>query len=384
MSPRSLGVEEEFLLVEPGTGRPQAVAGTILRAARPELEGELQEQQLETNSRPCRTLDELHRELRRCRASATREAERVGAHVVALATSPVPVEPSPLRSERYERMAEDYGLTAQEQLTCGCHVHVGIDSAEEGVAVLDRSGPWLAALLALSANSPYWQGRESSYASFRYQVWGRWPSSGPAGPFGTAQAYRETIEEMVESGTIIDPGMVYFNARLSERYPTIEVRIADVCLRTGDAVLIAGLVRALVETEARAWRDGTPAPRPRTELLRLAAWRASRSGLDGALLSPRDGKPEPAAAVVAALAEHCREALADAGEAGAVAELLADLVARGNGAAFQREEYRRSGRLPEMISRAVDITVALSRKPGADLPGCPALLLAVGLQGSLA
>jgi glutamate---cysteine ligase / carboxylate-amine ligase len=358
MSPRSLGVEEEFLLVEPGTGRPQAVAGTILRAARPELEAELQEQQLETNSRPCQSLDELHRELRRCRAAATQEAERVGAHVVALATSPVPVEPSPLRSERYKRMAEDYGLTAQEQLTCGCHVHVGIDSAEEGVAVLDRSGPWLAALLALSANSPYWQGRESSYASFRYQVWGRWPSSGPAGPFGTAQAYRETITEMVESGTIIDPGMVYFNARLSDRYPTIEVRIADVCPRTVDAVLIAGLVRALVETEARAWRDGKLPLRARTELLRLAAWRASRSGLDGALLSPLTGKPEPAAAVVTALVEHCRDALADAGDAGAVAELLADLLARGNGAAFQRDEYHRSGRLPEMIGRAVDITAS--------------------------
>jgi carboxylate-amine ligase len=358
MSPRSVGVEEEFLLVEPGTGRPQAMAGTILRAARPELEGELQEQQLETNSRPCLSLDDLHRELRRCRAAATQEAERVGAHVVALATSPVPVEPSPLRSERYERMAEDYGLTAQEQLTCGCHVHVGIESAEEGVAVLDRSGPWLAALLALSANSPYWQGKESSYASFRYQVWGRWPSSGPAGPFGTARAYREAIEEMVATGTIIDPGMVYFNARLSDRYPTIEVRIADVCLRTGDAVLIAGLVRALVETEARAWRDGKLPPRTRTELLRLAAWRASRSGLDGALLSPLTGKPEPAAAVVTALAEHCREALADAGDAGAVAELLAGLLARGNGAAFQREEFRRSGRLPEMIDHAARVTAS--------------------------
>lgn len=109
--------------------------------------------------------------------------------------------------------------------------------------------------------------------------------------------------------------------------------------------------------------------------------RAARPELEGALLSPRDGKPEPAAAVVAALAEHCREALADTGDAGAVAELLADLVARGNGAAFQREEYRRSGRLPEMISRAVDITVALSGQPAADLPGCPALLLAGGPCG---
>jgi carboxylate-amine ligase len=356
MSPRSVGVEEEFLLVEPGTGQPQALAGTVLRTAGPELEAELQEQQLETNSRPCQTLDDLHRELRRCRASAAEAAGRAGAQVAALATSPVPVEPSPVHSDRYERMSADYGLTAQEQLTCGCHVHVGITSAEEGVAVLDRCGPWLAPLLALSANSPYWQNRDSSYASFRYQVWGRWPSSGPPEPFGTVRAYRETIRQMVETGAILDPGMVYFNARLSDHYPTIEIRIADVCLRTGDAVLIAGLVRALVETEARAWREGKPAPRARTEVLRLAAWRASRSGLDGALLSPLSGKPEQAGAVVTALVDHCRDALADTGDAGAVAELLAALLDRGNGAAFQREAYHRSGRWPEVIGRAVDVT----------------------------
>ncbi|HEY2270248.1 MAG TPA: glutamate-cysteine ligase family protein, partial [Streptosporangiaceae bacterium] len=140
MNPRSVGVEEEFLLLEPGTGQPQAMAGTVLREAGPELEAELQEQQLETNSRPCQTLDDLHRELRRGRASAAAAAGRAGAQVAALATSPVPVEPSPVHSDRYEQMSQDYGLTAQEQLTCGCHVHVGITSAEEGVAVLDRIG----------------------------------------------------------------------------------------------------------------------------------------------------------------------------------------------------------------------------------------------------
>ena len=357
MSSRSVGVEEEFLLVEPGTGRLKAVAGTVLQtagqAAGSDLEAELQQQQLEANSRPCHSLDDLHRELRRGRASAAAAAGRAGAQVAALGTSPVPVEPRPVRTSRYERMAEDFGMTAHEQLTCGCHVHVEISSADEGVAVLDRAGPWLAALLALSANSPFWHGQDSSYASFRYQVWGRWPSSGPTEPFRTAQAYRETVEQMVDSGTLIDPGMVYFNARLSEKYPTIEIRIADVCLRADDAVLIAALVRALVETEARAWREESPAPRTRTELLRLAAWRASRSGLDGALLHPATGRPEPAAPVVNMLLDHCRDALADAGDTDAVTELLAALLGRGNGASFQRAAYRRSGRLPEVIGAAV-------------------------------
>jgi len=360
VSSRSVGVEEEFLLVEPGTGHPMAVAGTVLQAAGQaagsDLEAELQQQQLETNSRPCQSLDDLHRELRRCRSAAATAAGRAGAQAAALGTSPVPVQPRPVRTSRYERMAEAFGLTAHEQLTCGCHVHVEVSSADEGVAVLDRARPWLAVLLALSANSPFWQGLDSSYASFRYQVWGRWPSSGPTEPFGTAEAYRETVQQMVGTGTLLDTGMVYFNARLSERYPTIEIRIADVCLRADDAVLIAALARALVETEARSWREGRPVLQPRTELLRLAAWRASRSGLDDALLNPVTGLPEQVQIVVNMLLDHCRDALADAGEDDTVAELLTALLARGNGAAFQRAAYRQSGHLSDVISSAVKVT----------------------------
>ena len=367
-----MGVEEELLLVEPRTGRPQAVAGTVLQAARqaaesdadadqdgdngPALEYELQQQQLETNSRPCRSLDDLHRELRRCRASAAAAAGKAGVQVAALATSPVPVEPELVGKSRYRRMAEAFGLTADEQLTCGCHVHVEISSADEGAAVLDRAGPWLATLLALSANSPFWQGQDSAYASFRYQVWASFRSSGPAWPFRTARAYHETLQRMVRTGTLLDTGMVYFDARLSEHYPTIEIRIADVCLRTDDAVLIAALARALVETEARASREGKPGPRTRTEVLRLAAWRASRSGLDDVLLNPVTELPEQATAVVGMLLDHCRDALEDTGDTATVTELLAALLARGNGAAFQRAAYRRSGRLPDVISGAVALT----------------------------
>jgi glutamate---cysteine ligase / carboxylate-amine ligase len=376
MGLRSVGVEEELLLVEPGLGRPRAVAGTVLHAARQVATGpgrgpaagpvagdgaqaldfELQLQQLETNTQPCRALEELGREVRRCRALAAEAAGRAGAQVAALATSPVPVEPEMVAKSRYLKMAEVFGLTAHEQLTCGCHVHVEISSAEEGVAALDRIGPWLAILLALSANSPFWQGQDSAYASFRYQVSGRWPSSGPTEVFGSARAYQETVRQMVRTRTLLDPGMVYFDARLSERYPTLEIRIADVCLHADDAVLIAALARALVETEARRWRQGQPIQPRRPELLRLAAWRASRSGLDDVLVHPGTGLPEPSAAVTNLLLEHVSEALADAGETGTVTELLAAVFARGNGASFQRHTYRRSGHLPDIVTRATEAT----------------------------
>ena len=375
MTVRTVGVEEELLLVEPGTGQPRAVAGTVLEAARraaadrgtdrsagagPETQAlsfELQLQQLETNTRPCRGLDDLGRELRRCRVAAAEAAAGAGVQVAALATSPVPVEPELVGKDRYLAMGRAFGLTAYEQLTCGCHVHVGVTSEEEGVAALDRAGPWLAVLLALSANSPFWQGRDSRYASFRYQVQGRWPTAGPTGAFGSAAAYRRTVAQMVGTGTLLDTGMVYFDARLSQRYPTLEIRIADVCLRADDAVLIASLARALVDTEARAWRQGKPPTRWRGELLRLAAWRASRSGLSDVLLSPLTGRPEPAAAVADTLLGHVSGALAETGDTATVRELLAAVLARGNGAAFQRNVYRQSQHLPQVIKSATAATM---------------------------
>jgi carboxylate-amine ligase len=366
---RKLGVEEEFLLVEPATGEVQAVAGAVMQAAAAEngpltglnpdyLNFELQKQQLEINTKPCASIDDLGREVGWCRAAAAEAAAKVGAGLAALGTSPLPVQPSITGTGRYHRMAEAFGITAEEQLTCGCHVHVDVSSDEEGVAVVDRIQPWLAALLALSANSPFWQGRDSAYASFRYQAWGRWPCSGPTASFGSAQAYAGAVQAMIDTSTVLDAGMVYFNARLSARYPTIEVRIADVCLFPDDAVLIAALVRALVETEAQSWHEQRAVLVTRSEVLRLAAWRASRSGMESVLIHPVTGRPEPAGQVVTALLDHVRPALDAAGDYPAVVDLLQAVLSRGNGAMFQRNAYRKAHSLRDIVSGALERTVA--------------------------
>jgi YbdK family carboxylate-amine ligase len=369
MELRSVGVEEELLLAQPDTGRPLAVAGSVLRiaaevaagggqSAADVLEHELQQQQIETNTQPCQTITELRSEVQRCRSAAVAAAGRAGAIVTALATSPVPVSPELVAKERYQMMVSAFGPAAYEQLTCGCHVHVGIASTDEGVGVLDRIRPWLPALLALSANSPFWQGTDTSYASFRYQAWGRWPGAGPTGTFGTARAYRDAVDQILATRTLLDTGMLYFDARLSQRYPTIELRIADVCLRQDDALLIAALARALVETEARAWQEGRQLAQPRTELLRLAAWRASRSGIAADLLDPYSFRPAPAPAVLALLIDHVRPALTDAGDLAAVTGLLEAVLDRGTGSAFQRSVYQRTGSLAEVMTQTAAATSA--------------------------
>lgn len=339
MTVRTVGVEEEFLLVDPGDGTPRAVSHLALARDGSDgdrLTGELQREQLETATRPCLSLDELGGELRRARATAARAAAAAGSALAALGTSPLPVEPTLSPKDRYRRMAQRFGLTVAEELTCGCHVHVGVASDEEAVGALDRLRPWLAPLLALTANSPFWQGGDSGYASYRSQVWSRWPSAGPYAPFGSPAAYHGTVDSMIASDTVLDHGMIYFDARLSVAHPTVEVRVADVCLDVDDAVLLAALVRALVETAVREWREDVPPDPVRVEMLRLAAWRAGRSAVDGMLLDPGSWAPAPAADVLGRLVRHVTPALEEAGDVARVRELLADVLGRGTGARAQR------------------------------------------------
>jgi len=364
-----MGVEEEYLLVD-AEGVPTGVADAAVRAhergggeAADEgqpgggLEKELQEQQVETGTHPCLELDELAAEVRAGRARASGAALQADGRLVAVATSPM-VGPTTLsHGARYEAMAQAYALTVREQLTSGCHVHVSVADDDEGVAVLDRIGPWLPVLLGLSANSPYWRGEDTGYASIRSQIWNRWPTAGPTAPFGTADAYRRTVAGLVASGVALDPAMMYFDARLSPRYPTVEIRVADVCLRADDAVLIAALCRALVETASRQAADGVAPSHDRVEPLRAATWRAARSGLGGDLLLPPSMTPVPARDAVAQLLDHVRAALVDSGDLATVQELLARLWRRGTGADEQRA-WAREGGLPAVVEHAVAATLA--------------------------
>ena len=340
---RTMGVEEELLVVDELSGKPRAVAAAALEhvdepadGADGGVVGELMLQMLETGTRPCTTLDELAEELSTWRRRADEAAGTVGCRAVALATSPVPVVPETTANPRYQRMAEEFGLTQAEQLVCGCHVHVSVESDEEGIAVLDRIRGWLPVLVALTANSPYWQGLDTGYASFRSQLWRRWPSAGATDVFGTVETYQAAVHAMVATGAVLDEGMVYFDVRLSRTYPTIEVRVGDVCADREVVVAAAALVRGLVDTAAEAWRTGTPVPPVPTMLIDLATWRAGRSGLGGDLVDVFTGLPRPAAEVVHALLDHVRPALDAAGDTALVESVVERLLRDGTAAERQR------------------------------------------------
>ncbi|MEJ2871378.1 glutamate--cysteine ligase [Actinomycetospora sp. OC33-EN08] len=346
---RRMGVEEELLLVDPDDGTALGLAPAVL-AGSEELDAEMRHEQVETGSAPHADAEALADDLHRRRRAAVEAARERGAAVAAVATSPLPQGPAPDLEGRYGRILERFGAVATEQLTNGQHVHVEIGSREEGVGVLDRIGPWLPVLRALSANSPYWRGEDTGYASYRSIVWSRWPSAGPTRVFGSVEAYDEVVAAMLATDTVVDDGMAYFDARLAANFPTVEVRVADVGLSVDDAVVVALLARALVTTAAAAHEAGEPAPDVPIEVLRLAHWRAARSGCversdaeTGTLIHPSTARPVPAREAVAALLDHVDDAL---GSDRKTVQAGVERVMRGEtGSAVQRAAFDDGGLL---------------------------------------
>lgn len=390
--PRTVGIEEELLLVDTTTGElvpvgPVVVARDVRATGAPggsgesddpaaqheardghgeqddavadtPLETELQQQQVETATPPRTLLSELVDDIRALRRRADASAQEVGARIAALGTSPRPGVPVLTPVTRYRAISTLMGVTAAEQLTCGCHVHVGVESDEEGVAVLDRIRPWLSVLTALSTNSPYWNGADTGYAGYRTQVFGRWPVTGPTEILRTPEAYHRLVADLTATGALLDEGMIYLDARLSRSYPTVEVRVADICLEPEDAVLVAALSRGLVETAAAGWRAGEEPDDVPTSLLRMATWRASRSGLTSELVHPLRRRPAPAAEVLHDLVEHVRPALAASGDVPWVEEHVEAVLTRGTGADRQRSVAARTGDdLTAVVRDAVEATV---------------------------
>ena len=263
----TLGVEEEFVLLDPSTGAAVLAGPELVRmlGGEPGVQQELMRFQVETATGVCTGLDEAGRELVRLRRLAAAAAARLGCRLVASGVAPyhtpglAAVTPQP----RYQELARRYAPVVAQAGTCGCHVHIGVPSRDLGVQVLARLRPWLAALLAVTANSPIAGGRDTGWASWRYAIQSRWPTATPPAAWPDAAAYDAAVRRLIGQGAALDERSVYFLARLSPRYPTVEVRVADVCLDAGTAVLAAGLTRALVATALAEARRGTPGQRRR-------------------------------------------------------------------------------------------------------------------------
>jgi carboxylate-amine ligase len=247
-------------------------------------------------------------------------------------------------------MIERYRLLAPGPGNNGMHVHVGVPDKETGVQVLNHVRPWMPVLHALTANSPFSAGEDTGYASWRSIEWERWPSVAPTPWLEDHAHYEWLIRQMIASGVMLDEGMLYWYARLSAKYPTVELRIGDVCPSVDDAVLVAALVRGLVATAMADIEAGRPALRTDHHLLVAAHWRAAHDGLEGEGVDLTSGELRPAWTLLDGLVERLSPALERHGDLAEVTDLVAALRQHGTGAARQRAVYERTGSLTEVVA----------------------------------
>ncbi|MGI5242686.1 carboxylate-amine ligase [Dactylosporangium sp. CA-139066] len=336
----TVGVEEEFLLLEPD-GAVAPVSGGVLGVTEGDerVKPEYTAYQLETVSGVHTRLDRLHDELAELRWIASNAAERTGALLVAAGAPPFRRGPLEAVTDdpRYRELADRYpSATLAAAGTCGCHVHVGVADRDLAVGVLGRLRPWLAPLLALTANSPYADGADSGYGSIRYEARRQWPTFRAPEVWADAEDYDRAIKALIADGTALDVGGVHLLARLSGRYPTIEIRVADTCLSVTDTVVFAGIVRALVATLIEDVRYARPVDAMSAAEVEDGLAAAARHGLVVRGPQPPGRPPVAIADQLRVLLRKITPALGESGDAVAVHSRLGWLCRHGTGAERQR------------------------------------------------
>ncbi|MEU4421446.1 YbdK family carboxylate-amine ligase [Actinoplanes sp. NPDC024001] len=345
-----MGVEEEFLLLEPD-GAVAPKAPEVVRRIGPndQIKTEYMAYQLETATPVCTGLDQLRRELTRLRLVAAQAAGQSGVRLVASGAPPFPAGPMGALSEdeRYRELARRFPEATEAGGTCGCHVHVGVPDRELAAAVLTRIRPWLPGLLALTVNSPVTGANDTGWASHRYRAQLRWPTFRPPGVWPSAERYDRAVRSHVTAGRAVDESGIYFLARLSARYPTIEVRVADTGLSVADTVLLAGVVRGLVATlieDVRQRVKVVPVPAERVSEKLLAVARGGARTADEA----------------ARLLSKITAQLDAAGDTGEVYAGVERLRREGTGAERQRRLWNRYGPTAAFVGALAEATAPLS------------------------
>ena len=343
----TMGVEEEYQIIDPLTLNLAADAPRILsNVALPltttlQVQPEMQCGQVEIATPVCYDLTEVRNALTQARQTIIEAASKVNRWIAAAGTHPFAhwQEQHITASERYQKMVNSYQQLAYEQVIFGCHVHIGCGEREIALQIINRARLWLAPLLALSANSPFWLQDNTGYDSFRTEVWWRWPTAGPPPYIASLADYDKLLQMLVNTESIIDSSHLYWDIRISENLPTIEFRVMDACMTIDETVMITGLIRALVQTCYEQLQQERAYPAIPLELLRMAHWRAARYGLHANLIDLYNEKTVPAQKLIKQMLAFLRPALESTNSWHEVSALVNATLHNGNGATRQRAIY---------------------------------------------
>ncbi len=342
----TLGLEEEYLLVDRATrdivpSPPEEMLEACQAQAPGRIHPEFLRCQIEVGTPVCTSLAQARAELAALRSLVAGVADQHGLAPIAASTHPFAAwEPQKhTNRDRYNMLARDLGAPARRLMICGMHVHIGIEDDDLRIDLMNQVRYFLPHLLALSTSSPFWRGRDMERRSYRLSVWHELPRTGMPASFQSFGEYQSHVGALVNAGVIEDASKLWWDIRPSSRFPTLEMRITDICTRLDDAVTVAALYRCLLRMLWRLkLRNVTWRPY-KNMLIEENRWRAQRYGLDSGLVDFGQGRIVPYSDLLEEIIDLTRE---DAAHFGCAAEVerARDILARGTSAHRQVAIYQ--------------------------------------------
>jgi carboxylate-amine ligase len=364
--PFTLGVEEEYMLLDPETFDLVQHVDTVLTAVQngeftERIGPELMQSVIEISTPVCRTAGDIDAELRRLRSYVTEIARAQGLRVGSAGTHPFSLfERQRITArDRYRNLVDQLQYVARRELIFGLHIHVAVDDPEKAIKVTSALLPHLSELLALSANSPFWRGEATGLASSRQMVFAAFPRSGPPPRFRDYADYAEVVGQLEKTGCIADYTHIWWDIRLHPRFGTIEVRVMDAVSRVEDTTALAAYVQGLVKHYSERYEAGAELPSYHRILTTENKWLAARYGLEAPVMDLVTGRRNrvPVAQLVR---RALREIEPHARELGSDRELegIRDILARGSGADHQLRVFNANRDIVEVVHEISDATEA--------------------------
>jgi carboxylate-amine ligase len=364
--PFTLGVEEEYMLLDPTSFDLVQHVDTVLTAVRDDgfverIGPELMQSAVEISTPVCRTAGDIDRELRRLRGYVTNIAREQGLRVGSAGTHPFSLfERQRITArDRYRNLVDQLQYVARRELIFGLHVHVAVDGPDKAIGVVSALLTHLSELLALSANSPFWRGETTGLASSRQMVFAAFPRSGPPPRFRDYADYAEVVGQLEKTGCIADYTHIWWDIRPHPRFGTIEIRVMDAITRVEETVAITAYVQALVKYYAERFDAGAELPSYHRILTTENKWLGARYGLEAPVMDLATGRRNRVP-IAQLIRRTLREIEPHARELGSERELegVRDILGRGNGADRQLRVFNANRDMVEVVREIADATEA--------------------------
>ncbi|AMJ68154.1 carboxylate-amine ligase [Hymenobacter sp. PAMC 26628] len=350
----TLGIEEEFQTIDPDTRELRSHMSKIVENGKitllEQVKAEMHESVVEVGTNICQNIHEARAEVLHLRRQVIELAGNVGLRIGAAGTHPFsrwqdqPITPD----ARYDKIVEELQEAARSNLVFGMHVHVGIENRDIGVYMMNALRYFLPHLFALSTNSPFWEGRETGYKSFRTKVFERFPRTGIPSYFTSASDYDEFIQLLIKTGCIDNGKKIWWDLRLHPFFDTIEYRICDMMMRPDETIAVAAIMQALVAKIYKLKRQNLNFRLYRSALIKENKWRAARYGIDGTMIDFGKQQEVPTRALILELLDFVDDVLDELGSRHEV-EYVLKMLEMGTGADRQLAVFRETGDLTKVV-----------------------------------